>query len=85
MVVSSGVPNSHGLRFLFEDTGVPGGSPGDRSLDSHGRRVRAITEEEFQRVKAWEAVVQSGLMAGFSGMSLAALLYFRHAPRTPNL
>jgi hypothetical protein len=85
MVVGSGVPNSPGLRFLFEDTGVPGGPPGDRSLDSHGRRVRAITEQEFQRVEAWQAVIQTGLMAGFSGMTLAGALYFQQARRAPPL
>ena len=44
MVVGSGVPNNNIFRSLFEDSGVPGGPPGDRSLDSHGRRVRALTE-----------------------------------------
>jgi hypothetical protein len=70
---------------LFEDTGVPAGPPGDRELNSHGRRVRAITEEEFQRVEAWNAVIQTGLMASFSGMSLAATLYFRQIQRMPSV
>jgi len=77
--VGSGVPNAPSLLGVFGDTGVPGGPPGDRDLHSHGRRVRAITEGEFQRVEAWNAVVQSGLMACFSGMVLAVVLYFRQA------
>jgi hypothetical protein len=84
-VVGSGVPNApSGLRWVFEETGVPGGPPGDRSLDSHGRRVRAITEEEFQRVEAWQAVMWTGGMAGFSGMTLAMVFYFQQVRRTPN-
>ena len=83
MAVGSGVPNTPGLRSVFEDTGVPGGPPGDRSLDSHGRRVRALTEEEFQRAEAWQAVVWTGLMACFSGMTLAATLYFQQMRRAP--
>ena len=84
MVVGSGVPNNNIFRSLFEDSGVPGGPPGDRSLDSHGRRVRALTEEEFQQAEAWQAVVWTGVMAGFSGMTLAGALYFQQARRTPN-
>ena len=82
--VGSGVPNAPSLLGMFGDEGMPGGPPGDRELNSHGRRVRAITEEEFQRVRAWEAVWQTGIMAGFSGMTLAAVLYFRPARSTPN-
>ena len=84
MVVGSGVPNAPTLLGLFEDTGVPAGPPGDRYLNSHGRRVRALTEEEFQRVEAWEAVVLTGLLACFSGMMLAGALYFRQARSTPD-
>jgi hypothetical protein len=85
MVVGSGVPNApSGLRWAFEDTGVPSGPPGDRYLNSHGRRVRALTEEEFQRVEAWSAVIQSGLLAGFSGMTFAGALYFQHLRRAQN-
>src|SRR5438270_12140274 len=83
MVVGSGVPNTNIFRSPFEDSGVPGGPPGDRSLDSHGRRVRALTEEEFQQAEAWLAVVWTGLMAGFSGMTLAGALYFQQARRKP--
>jgi hypothetical protein len=85
MAVGSGVPNGPwSLLGLFEDTGVPGGPPGDRSLNSHGRRVRAITEEEFQQLERWSAVVRTGLMANFSGMTLAGALYFRQVRRAPN-
>jgi len=82
--VGSGVPNAPSLLGMFGDEGMPGGPPGDRELNSHGRRVRAITEEEFQRVEAWEAALQTGIMAGFSGMTLAVVLYFRQARSTPN-
>ena len=85
MVVGSGVPNAPaGLRGLFEDTGVPSGPPGDRELHSHSRRVRAITEEEYQRVEAWNAVIQTGLMAAFAGMTLAGALYFQQARGAQN-
>ncbi|MCI0685192.1 MAG: hypothetical protein L0Y71_24095 [Gemmataceae bacterium] len=83
--VGSGVPNAPSLLGMFGDEGMPGGPPGDRELNSHSRRVRAITEEEFQQVRAWEAVVQTGIMAGFSGMVLAAVIYFWQGGRTPNL
>jgi len=84
MAVGSGVANGpFGLLGVFEDTGMPGGPPGDRSLDSHGRRVRAITEEEYQRVEAWQAVMWTGLMACFSGMTLAGALYFHQGRSTP--
>lgn len=82
--VGSGVPNAPSLLGMFGDEGMPGGPPGDRELNSHGRRVRAITEEEFQRVRAWEAVWQTGMMAGFSGGALAAVLYFWQGRSTPN-
>jgi hypothetical protein len=82
--VGSGVPNAPSLLGMFGDEGMPGGPPGDRELNSHGRRVRAITEEEYQRVRTWEAVLQSGMMAGFSGMALAGTLYFWQGKRTPN-
>jgi|SRR5262245_26909433 len=84
MAVGSGVPNAPSVLGVFEDTGVAGGPPGDRSLDSHGRRVRAITEEEYQRVRAWEAVIQTGIMAAFSGMALAGTLCFQQARRASN-
>ena len=81
MVVGSGVPNSPSALSLFEDTGVASGPPGDRELHSHGRRIRAITEEEYQKVKAWDTIVQTGFLAGFTGMTLAGALYFRHVRR----
>lgn len=85
MVVGSEVPNSPwGVRGLFEDAGMPSGPPGDRYLNSHGRRVRAITEEEYQRLGVWEAVTWSGLMARFSEMALAGALFFQQGRGTPN-
>ena len=83
-VVGSGVPNAPSLLGVFGDTGVPGGPPGDRALARHGRRVRAITEEEYQRVEAWQAVVWTGFMAGFAGATLAGALYFQQVRRAPN-
>jgi hypothetical protein len=85
MAVGSGVANApFHLLGVFEDTGVPGGPPGDRELNSHGRRVRVLTEEEYQRAGAWQAVVWTGLMACFSGMTLAGALYFQQGRRTPS-
>jgi hypothetical protein len=82
MAVGSGVANAPYI-LPFGDTGMPSGPPGDRYLNSHGRRVRNITEEEFQRVEAWERVVWTGIMAGIAGMTLAGALFFRQARRSP--
>jgi hypothetical protein len=79
MLAGSGVPNT-GFNPLV-DSGVPSGPPGDRSLNDHGRRVRGLTEEEFQRAKAWQTVIWTGLMASFSGMTCAGALYFQQARR----
>jgi hypothetical protein len=84
MAVGSGVPNSPSLRGAFEDTGVPSGPPGDRELHSHGRRVRAITEEEYQRVEAWDAVERTGFVTAVAGITLAAALHGQQIRRTPN-
>jgi hypothetical protein len=81
-VVGSGVSNTY--KFSFADRGVATGEPGDRYLNDHGRRVRALTEEEFQRVQVWEAVEKTGMMAGFAGMVLAGALYFQQVRRAPN-
>jgi hypothetical protein len=82
MVVGSGVPNTGFNPFV--DTGVPAGEPGDRYLNSHGRRVRALTEEEFRRARAWDTVQVTGIMACFAGMILAGALYFQQVRSEPN-
>lgn len=75
MVVGSGVPGTY--RFSFGEGGVPTGEPGDRYLTDHGRRVRLLTEEEYQRTQEWAAVERSGFTAGFSGMVLTFALCVR--------
>jgi hypothetical protein len=82
MVVGSGVPGTH--RFSFGDVGVPSGESGDRYLNNHGRRVRSLTEDEFQRVEAWRTVEETGMMAGFAGMILVGALYFQQVRSEPN-
>jgi hypothetical protein len=69
---------------VFEDQGVANGEPGDRYLNSHGRRVRALTEEEFQQLQVWYAVIQTGFVTAFAGITLAAALHFQQVRRTPN-
>jgi hypothetical protein len=72
------------LLALFEETGVPSGPPGDRYLNDHGRRVRALTEEEYQRVERWWVVQASAFAAGVSGIILGFILHVRRlgvAPR----
>ena len=84
MIVGSGVANTHPMA-IFGNTGVPSGEPGDRYLGSHGRRVRTLTEDEYQQVVEWEKVVRSGFSAAFSGAILAYALYLRRARNTPSV
>jgi hypothetical protein len=55
--VGSGVPNTPSLLGMLGDEGMPGGPPGDRQLNSHGCRVRTITEGGVPTGRAWKAVV----------------------------
>jgi hypothetical protein len=84
MVVGSGVPNTMRYLALFEDTGVPSGPPGDRYLVDHGRRVRALTEDEYQQTQEWAAVRDSGFSAGFSGIVFGYALFLRWLRNRPN-
>jgi hypothetical protein len=81
MAVGSGVP---GDRPAFGDGGVPAGEPGDRYLTDHGRRVRALTEEEYRRVRRWEAVRTSAFAVGVSGIALGFVLHLRRLGTAPN-
>ena len=81
VVVGSGVP---GDRPAFGGGGVPAGEPGDRYLNKHGRRVRALTEEEYQRIRRWEVVGTSAFAVGVSGIVLGFLLHLRRLGVAPN-
>jgi hypothetical protein len=83
MVVGSGVPRTHPFSF-GRDMGVPSGPPGDRHLNNHGRRVRALTEEEYQRYREWEGVRESGFSACVSGIILAYALSYRRLRAAPH-
>jgi hypothetical protein len=76
MVLGSGVAGTHPLAF-GNDVGVASGLPGDRHLNNHGRRVRNLTEEEYQQVQEWQTVQHTGFFAGITAMVLAGALYFQ--------
>jgi hypothetical protein len=82
MAVGSGVPGDKPM--LFGDGGVPGGEPGDRHLNNHGRRVRDLTEAEYQRTQDWDVVRKSGFSACISGMVLLYPLFYRRSGTTPD-
>jgi hypothetical protein len=81
MAIGSGVP---GDRPVFGDGGVPAGDPGDRYLNDHGRRVRAITEEEYQRIRRWDVVRTSAFAVACSGIVLGFVLHLRRLGVAPN-
>lgn len=71
--VGSGLP---GEAYSFGKVGVASGEPGDRHLLYKGRHVRDLTEDEYQSVRYWRAIHETGFMAGFAGMTLAGALTF---------
>jgi hypothetical protein len=79
-VVGSGVSGTH--RLSFGDGGVPTGLPGDRYLTDHGRRVRTLTEAEYQQTQEWAAVERSGFSAGAAAMVLGYAVYCRRVRNT---
>lgn len=84
MVFGSLVPNAVRFQQPFEDKGIPSGPPGDRYISYQYHRVRALTEEEFQRHQKWSNVRDSGISASISGAVFGYALFFRWLRNRPS-
>src|SRR5262249_5249289 len=60
-------------RSTFKE-GAIGGDPGDRYLHSHSRRIRGITEQEYQRHDAASWRASSAIEVVFASLGLALAL-----------
>lgn len=63
--------------------GAPSGEPGDRSVNNHGKRVRELTEDEYQRYLLDDQRRQTALMSGFALSTFGVTLIPRPRPVPP--
>jgi hypothetical protein len=70
-------------RTVFGDLsgGALSGDPGDRYLNSHGTRVRGLTEEEYQYAQAAKWRQTAAFFAMFSSIAMGMALHARQVWR----
>lgn len=77
LVIGSGIVFTTGYGCITQTasgtlfgSGVPAGEEGDRYLQSHGKRLRDISEQEYQRAKLNDARQWSAANAMFSFLAV---------------